>query len=155
MKGKIGILLQRRIEANVIAAFYHVLAGEFGVEKSRDLVSAVIRRMAFEKGLELRRMNPAGDLSAILQLWEKLSEGEALDIEFIQHTSDRLHLRVTRCGYADAYHEMGIDAEIRAILSCSRDEPLLEGFSDKIILERSRTMMEGAEFCEFIYRVKK
>jgi hypothetical protein len=151
----IGILQQRRIEAKVISAFYTSLAKEFGVERSRVLVGEVIRGLAVEKGRELRRMNPAGDMKALVDLWQKLGEGGALDVEFIQQSHDCLCLRINRCGYADAYTEMGIGTELGSILSCSRDEALLKGFSDEITIERSRTIMEGANYCELIYRVKK
>ena len=155
MEESTGILQQRRIEAKVISAFYASLAKEFGDERSRVLVGQVIHGLAVEKGRELRRMNPAGDLKAIIDLWQKLGEGGALDVEFIQQSPDCLRLRINRCGYADAYKEMGIGTELRSILSCSRDEALLKGFSGEITLERSRTIMEGANYCELIYRVKK
>lgn len=155
MEESIGILQQRRIEANVINAFYTRLAQEFGVERSRILVANVIDHLAFQKGRELRRLNPAGEMTALFELWRKLGSGGALDVQFIQNRNNCLHLRVDRCGYAEAYREMGIGTELGTILSCSRDEPLLKGFSDGIMLERSQTIMEGANYCELIYRVKK
>jgi hypothetical protein len=150
----VGLLQQRRIEANIFKAFLTALEKEMGAEKARSLVASVVRDLAFEKGHEFRRLNPKGDINALANLWQSLSEGGALDIEFIEQTDSRLHFRVKRCGYAEAYREMGI-ADLGCLLSCDRDEPLLRGFSDEITLERSRTIMEGADYCDIIYMVKK
>jgi hypothetical protein len=46
-------------------------------------------------------------------------------------------------------------ADLGCLLSCDRDEPFLKGFSDEITLDRSRTIMEGGRYCDFVYRVKK
>jgi hypothetical protein len=150
-----GILCQRRIEANVIRAFHDELTREFGLERSRALVASVIHQLAHQKGRELRVAHPSGDLAAIINLWESLSSGGALDIDFFEKSAECLHFRVTRCGYADAYREMGISPELGTLLSCDRDEPLLQGYSDKITIERSRTIMDGEKYCEFIYKMKK
>ncbi len=155
MEQHVGILQQRLIEANVIRPFYNALANEFGIERARTLVGQVIGELAFERGRELRKAHPAGDMAILVELWQTLGRGGALDIDFIKQSQDCLHLRVDRCGYADAYKEMGISTDLGALLSCARDEPLLKGFSDEITLERSRTIMEGAKSCELIYRVKK
>jgi hypothetical protein len=155
MKEYGGILHQRRIEANVIRAFYDALTKEFGLERSRALIASVIHQLAHEKGRELRFAHPSGDLAAIADLWESLSSGGALDIDFFHKGAKCLHFRVTRCGYADAYREMGINPELGTLLSCDRDEPLLQGYSDEITMERSRTILDGERFCEFTYRMKK
>jgi hypothetical protein len=155
MEEPTGILQQRRIEANVIRAFLAVLTREIGMERARALVAEVVRGMAFDKGRELRRMHAAGDLAALVDLWKNLSKGGALDIDFIEESKDCLHLRVNRCGYADMYRSMGMDDSLGSILSCDRDDPLLKGYSDQISLERTRCILQEADFCELIYRAKK
>jgi hypothetical protein len=155
VRRKVGILQQRCIEATVIRSFYTKLAREHGVERSRALVLEVIHELAFEQGRKLLNLHPAGDLSVLAAHWQNLSEGGALEIGLIQQSHDCLQFRVSRCGYVAAYQQMGIGSDLAAILSCSRDESLLKGFSDEIVLERSRTIMEGSKYCEFTYRVKK
>lgn len=155
MDSKIGILQQRRIEAGIIHAFYIALSKELGEERALALIASVIREIAFARGRELRASNPAGNLSTIGELWKQLGSGGALDVEFIEQSDDSLQFRVNRCGYADAYADMGISPKLGAILSCSRDEALLRGFSDDITFECSRTIMEGDAFCRFTYRLRK
>ncbi len=61
---------------------------------------------------------------------------------------DCLSYNATRCRYAELYQSLGL-TELGRILSCSRDEPLLEGFNPQISFVRSQTILEGAPFCDF------
>jgi hypothetical protein len=152
---KVGLLQQRRIEANIFKAVLNALEKEMGADRARSLVASIVRGLAFEKGRELRKQHPEGDICALAGLWQSLGEGGALDVELIEQTDDCLCLRVKRCGYAEAYQEMGL-ADLGYMLSCERDERLLRGFSDEITLERSfPTIMEGGDHCDVIYTVKK
>jgi hypothetical protein len=151
----ITLLQQRRIEAGILDAVYAALTREFSGEKALAIIASIIRDLAFQRGRELRVANPSGALSVLAELWNQLGRGGALDIEILEQSSDRLRFRVHRCGYADAYSEMGISPALGAALSCSRDEALLRGYSDSIMLECSKTIMEGARYCEFTYRLNR
>jgi hypothetical protein len=150
----VGLLQQRCIEAKIFKAFLTALEPEFGTEKARSLAASVVRDLAFEKGREYRKLHPEGNIGALADLWRNFAEGNALDAEFIEQTGECLRFRIKRCGYAEAYREMSL-AGLGCLLSCDRDEPFLKGFSDEITLDRSRTIMEGGSYCDFVYRVKK
>lgn len=156
MTGKPGVSLlrQRRIEAKIFQAFIAALERELGAEKARSLAASVVRSLAFEKGREYRKMHPGGTVDDLVGLWQGLADDGALDVEFIEKTDSCLRFRVKRCGYAEAYNEMGL-ADLCCLLSCDRDEPFLKGFSDEIAMERSLTIMEGSSCCDFVYRWKK
>ena len=150
----VGLLQQRCIEAKIFKAFLTALEREFGMEKARSLAATVVCDLAFEKGREYRKLYPEGTIDALANLWRSFAEGGALDVEFIEQNQDCLRFRIKGCGYAEAYREMGL-ADLGCLLSCDRDEPFLKGFSDEITLDRSRTIMEGGSYCDFVYRVKK
>jgi hypothetical protein len=154
VSGNVGLLQQRCIEAKIFKAFLTALEREFGTDKARSLAASVVCDLAFEKGREYRKLYPIGNIGALADLWQSFAQGGALDIEFMERTENCLRFRIMRCGYADAYREMGL-ADLGCLLSCDSDEPFLKGFSDKITLDRSRTIMEGGSFCNFVYRVKK
>jgi hypothetical protein len=40
-------------------------------------------------------------------------------------------------------------------LSCARDFAMVEGFNPEIKLERTQTLMEGADHCDFRFTHKK
>ena len=47
---------------------------------------------------------------------------------------------------------MGLGA-IGHLLSCNRDGAFCTGYDDRIRLERTQTIMEGASHCDFRYRL--
>lgn len=47
------------------------------------------------------------------------------------------------------------EARILALFSCARDFALIKGFYQKITLQRTQTIMEGAAYCDFCYTFKK
>ena len=51
---------------------------------------------------------------------------------------------------AELYQSLGLK-DLGATLSCNRDFTLIKGFNPRISLTRTRTIMEGAAFCDFRY----
>ena len=49
------------------------------------------------------------------------------------------------------YKQLGAE-DLGYILSCGRDFSLSSGYSENIHLDRTKTIMEGASFCDFRYR---
>ncbi|MBM4120937.1 MAG: 2-amino-thiazoline-4-carboxylic acid hydrolase, partial [Nitrospira sp.] len=47
---------------------------------------------------------------------------------------------------------MGLD-EIGHLLSCNRDGTFIEGYDARIEFKRSQTIMGGASYCDFRYRM--
>jgi hypothetical protein len=45
--------------------------------------------------------------------------------------------------------------ELGTSLSCARDFALINGFNPNITLKRTKTLMEGADCCDFRYRVQQ
>ena len=60
---------------------------------------------------------------------------------------------MTRCKYAEMYHEMGL-GDIGHLLSCNRDGTFCEGFHPDLKLQRDQTLMTGAPCCTFRYTFK-
>jgi hypothetical protein len=50
------------------------------------------------------------------------------------------------------YRALGL-ADLGASLSCQRDYALVQGFNSEIELTRTQTIMEGAPFCDFRFRL--
>jgi hypothetical protein len=146
-----SLLERRRIEAELVRALMPALEAALGTERAREVLAEGIAREAERQGRELRAVLPAG-IEGIVALWERLRAGGALEVEVIESTPRRFRLRVTRCRYAETYREMGI-GDLGAVLSCSRDAPLVRGFDERVTLRRSRTLLEGSEACELDYEL--
>jgi hypothetical protein len=72
----------------------------------------------------------------------------------LAHSEREFSFNVTRCRYAEMYRALGLE-DLGATLSCNRDAALIEGFNPNIELSRTQTIMQGAAFCNFRYRLKR
>lgn len=74
-------------------------------------------------------------------------------MEVLEQTSQTYHFNITHCPYDEKYHELGL-VEYGVAFSCCRDEPFARGFHPQLKLERSQTIMEGADYCDFRYTLR-
>jgi hypothetical protein len=152
---ELGILARRKIEAEIIKPIYDILVREIGKNRAQAIIGEAIEQAAVAAGAEFARNEPQGaDLRsfvALQYLWEK---DNALDVRVIDNDDEHYNYDVTRCRYAEMYHEMGL-GEIGHLLSCARDEKFIVGYAPEVELTRTTTVMQGAPCCDFRYRVKK
>ncbi len=145
---------KRRIEAEIIGEIYAVLKERHGKEEAQEIIRISVANSAITQGREFKAKynhEPTlADLAENHHLWEM---DNALEREYLQETDTALDYNITRCEYARMYRNMGL-GEIGHLLSCNRDGSFCIGFSDNIELTRTQTIMEGADHCDFRYRLK-
>jgi len=152
---RLSLLQRRRIEAGVLGPFIRTLEEELGRERARTLALKAIARIARDQGRDLAQRSGGQDLTAFaraLREWV-LNSGD-LEVEMVEESPTRLAFNVRRCRFAEMYREMGL-GDLGAVLSCGRDFALSEGFNPRIRLERTQTLMEGAPFCDFRFRLEE
>ena len=111
-----------------------------------------MQKIAREQGADLSKQmggNSLQDFTETLQFWTR---DDALNIEVIEESEEVLSFNVTRCRYAELYNSLGV-GDLGTIFSCTRDFALIEGFNPDVSLTRTQTIMEGAPFCDFRYRL--
>ena len=145
---KLPLLHQREIEARIVGPLVQAFASEFGQERTLAIVRGVITQLAHQAGAELARTLGERSLEAFAKTLDRWRENDALEIEVLERSSDRLSFNVVRCRYAEMYRALGL-ADLGSALSCQRDFALAEGFSPDIKLARTQTLLEGAPFCDF------
>ena len=151
---KVGILLRREIEARMVAPLYRAYAKALGEEKALAILEETIIGLARQSGEDVSKWVEGDDLEAFekgLELWTK---DNALEIEILERSETEFSFNVTRCRYAEMYREIGIP-ELGKVLSCARDYAMIEGFNPGIKLTRTQTILEGADYCDFRYKVVK
>ena len=152
--GKIGILARREIEARIAGPLIKAFMAEIGDERALEIAREVIVGLARESGEMLGRLTGENSLEQFargLPLWNR---DDALSFDILESTPEKLSMNVTRCRYAEMYKELGL-ADLGFTLSCGRDYAMVEGFNPKIKLERTQTIMEGADHCDFRYALEK
>ncbi|RLM16691.1 2-amino-thiazoline-4-carboxylic acid hydrolase [Gibbsiella quercinecans] len=151
---QLGILGRRRIEAEIIKPIYQILVREIGKARAQAVIGEAIENAAVAAGREFAAQEPNGaDLQsfvALQYLWEK---DDALQVKVIHQDEQHFDYDVTRCRYAEMYHEMGL-GEIGHLLSCARDSQFIVGYAPEVALQRKQTIMGGAPCCDFRYAVK-
>lgn len=154
-KNALGILARRKIEAEIIKPIYDILVREFGKPRAQAIIGEAIEQAAIDAGQEFARQEPNGadirSFVALQYLWEK---DNALEVKVLDADDQQYNYNVTRCRYAEMYHDMGL-GEIGHLLSCARDEKFIVGYAPEVELTRTTTIMQGAPCCDFRYRVKK
>lgn len=147
-RSPITLLERRKIEAEITAPLVRAFAAEIGEERAVAIVRGVIDSLARRAGGELARSVAEASLQAFASCLDRWTEGNALEIETIESTENRLAFNVVRCRYAEMYHALGL-GDLGSTLSCRRDFSLVEGFNPNIKLARTQTIMEGASHCDF------
>jgi hypothetical protein len=151
-KTPLPLLEQREIEARIVGPLIRAFADELGEERAFSIVAQVIQGLARQSGAELARLLGEQTLDAFARTLDRWREKGALEIEILEQSPQRLSFNVTRCRYAEMYRALGL-ADLGASLSCQRDSALAQGFNPDIELTRTQTIMEGAPFCDFRFRL--
>ncbi|MBK0079784.1 L-2-amino-thiazoline-4-carboxylic acid hydrolase [Kosakonia sp. S58] len=151
---ELGILARRKIEAEIIKPIYDILVRELGKARAQEMIGEAIEQAAVRAGREFAAKEPQkANLRSFVELqylWEK---DNALDVQVIDSDEQQYNYDVTRCRYAEMYHEMGL-GEIGHLLSCARDDKFIVGYAPDVELTRTTTIMSGERRCDFRYRVK-
>jgi len=141
---------KRAIEALAVAPVIRAVAQMIGMESALAILREVNRQEAFQRGLSMRK----GDgQNGILELVDEVAtwgEGAVWEMDVLEQTPTTYFFNVTRCPYYEKYRELGLE-EFGVEFSCCRDEPFVRGFNPRLILIRTKTLMEGADYCDFQY----
>ena len=151
---EVSHLKRREIQGPIVVSLIKGFAKEIGHDKAIEVATDIIRADAKKSGRKMAEKcggNTLAELARVVR--EVWSQDNAMVINLLEETDKNLNFDVTRCGYAESYEKMGIK-EFGVCLSCSRDEPFIEGFNPHIKLRRTQTIMEGASHCDFRYTLE-
>lgn len=147
-----NMLAARTAQAALAARIFESLENGVGPDQARAVLAEAVEKDARCAGAAFARLAPRSpSLEHFATVLERWREGGALTIEDALLAGNTLSFAVTGCAYARAYADMGLDQELGFILSCSRDEPFARGYSPRLSMRRSRTIMQGAPACLFTF----
>ena len=151
---QIGVLTRREVEARILKPIIEALCAEFDREQVLTIVRNTIVRIAQEQGAELAQMMGGCTAAHFLNSLQYWTKDNALEIDLLENTAEKLSFNVTRCRYAEMYRALGL-GDLGATLSCNRDFALIDGFNPDATLTRTQTIMQGAPHCNFRYTFPK
>lgn len=148
------ILERRRIEAQILKHVHDVISARSGTEEADAVIGTAVSRSAIDQGRDfataLGHTPSLQDFADIMPLWEK---EDALRVEMVEASPEKLEFNIVRCRYAEMYREMGL-GRIGHLLSCNRDGDFCVGYNPQMKLTRTQTIMSGASHCDFRYRLE-
>jgi len=151
----VPLIEQVKIQAQVLVPLVRTLQAELGEERANALVRKSLGALYRQFGEAWCREQDARTFDEKLGIaFEKFAAGDALDYEVLKQTTDTFELNVTGCRYAKFYQELGAP-ELGFLLTCSADFQFFEGFGGDVQLTRTQTIMQGADHCDFRYKLKQ
>ena len=150
----IDLFLQRCIEVQLLKQIYEEFSKHIGKDKTLKILQQVIDKTAIEQGKCMAADfggNTTRHLAAALKTF---TIGGANELDPLELTEEKFSFNVTKCKYADLYKELGLE-DLGLILSCNRDFAFAKGFNPELELIRTKTILEGADYCDFRYKIKK
>lgn len=141
---------KRTIEAAAIAPIIRAVAQRIGKEEALEILQKVNEEEAFQRGESLRKQLGHAGIPELVKDVATWGIGSGLEMEVLEQTSKTYYFNITRCPYYEKYRELGL-TDYGVAFSCCRDKPFARGFHPHLNLERSQTIMEGADYCDFRY----
>lgn len=146
--GEALTLLERtKVQAEVLVPLIRAMEEEFGRERAHRLVRQALGGRIRES---VRAATAPRDARSTVEWLLRISKaGDALDDDRLDGAPDEINLDVTRCGYAEFFDRLG-EPELGFLLVCSLDYDVADGAG--VTLERSHTIMQGSDHCDFRFK---
>jgi predicted hydrocarbon binding protein len=141
---------KRAIEALAIAPVIRAVSQRIGRDEALAILQAVNQQEASRRGRRMAEKMERNDIEELVDEVAGWGRGGVWEMEVLEQTPTTYFFNVTRCPYYEKYREMGLE-EFGVGFSCCRDEPFARGFNPQLRLERTETIMEGADHCDFRY----
>jgi fumarate reductase iron-sulfur subunit len=141
---------KRAIEALAITPVIRAVSQRIGKDQALVILKEINEQEAFQRGQNMMETEEQNDIEGLINEVASWGEGGIWEMDVLEQTSTTYFFNVRRCPYFEKYRELGLD-EFGVELSCCRDKPFARGFNPRLKLVRSKTIMEGADYCDFRY----
>jgi hypothetical protein len=140
-------LLQRvKAQSEVLIPLIRRLETEMGSERAHSILREVLSEYYRSMASTFVKESGGDHMAAFLKFAEVSTAGDAIEIEPRESPPGRMDVDVVRCDYAKFFQALG-EPELGFLLVCSGDFPVADALG--IGLERSQTIMQGADHCDF------
>lgn len=144
---RLTLLERTKVQAEVLVPLIRAMEEEMGRERAHRLVR---RALGDQDRQSVRDATPvAGSRDAVEWLLRTSQAGDAVDLDRLDGAVDEINVNVTRCRYAEFFDQLD-EPELGFLLVCSLDYDFADGAG--VTLERSQTIMEGSDHCDFRFR---
>ncbi len=151
----IPLIEQVKIQARVLVPLVKALRAELGEQRAHAIVRTALGDLYRKLGETWWHQHAGRGLGEnMASAFERFAAGDALDYDVIDEAPDAFDVNVTRCRYAELFHQLG-EPELGFLVVCSADVAMAEGFGADVQLTRTQTLMQGAHHCDFRYALRR
>jgi hypothetical protein len=152
---KLTLLEEVKIQAQVLVPVLQALRREIGEEPANRIVGEALRAWSKRLYRDIGKRNGGEPRAQFDAIWTDLRPriGNAVDRESLRESAAVRDYNVTRCAYAEFFKALG-EPELGTILLCEIDFHIADVGGPDVVLERTQTIMKGAAYCDFRYRMK-
>jgi hypothetical protein len=147
-----------KTQAQVLLPVLKAARAELGEERANRLILGALRTWVQEAVKQLGARLPGrpkekyNALMAMTTSTSRIQEND-LAIESLREEPEVQEFNVTRCRYAEFFRQLG-EPELGYVLCCEADIYVAEVGSPEVEFARTQTIMRGASFCDFRFRIK-
>jgi len=141
---------RRAIEAQAVVPVIRAVERRLGRDDALALLTEVNQQEAFERGRAVAETSDHSGINGLVEDVAGWGAGGSMEMEVLERTSTTFSFNVTRCPYFETYKKLELE-QYGVAFSCCRDEPFARGFNPLLRLERTQTIMGGADHCDFRY----
>lgn len=138
-----------RTQFSRVISIIRALEAKFGSDEVRDVLIDWAERFACDSV-----RSTFDDFSSFKQYWKSTLESEnwekILTCSFPEESDARLECNYSECLWAETMKDMNSE-DIGYILFCHGDFAMTKAMSPNLRLERTKTLMQGDNFCDHIY----
>ena len=152
----ISLLEEAKLQAAVLVPVLRALREKLGREEADRLVGDALRKWAKDLYHRMGESKSGNARQKWDAAWAEFRPriGNAVDRQMLKDEPDVREYNVTRCAYAEFFKALG-EPELGTILLCDSDFHLADVGAETVELRRTQTIMKGAAYCDFRYRLKQ
>lgn len=154
--GKISLLDEVKLQAEVILPMLRALRAEIGKDRADRIAGDSLRQWArdlYHRIGEAKAGTPRQKWDAVWAEDMRPRIGDAVDREMLKDDGSVREYNVVRCSYAEFFKALG-EPELGGILLCDSDFHIADVGGPDVEFKRTQTIMQGAPYCDFRYRFK-
>jgi hypothetical protein len=152
---KVTLLEQVKIQAQVLVPVIRAFRKELGEDRANEIVSKALRewsRGLFEAIGKQMPGSPKEKFMATMAASGARIGGD-VDFQMLKQDEQGWEFNITGCRYADFFRQLG-EPELGATLLCEVDFDAVKLAGPEVELKRTQTIMKGASYCDFRYKMK-
>ena len=152
---QIPLFDELKLQLKVILPILENLRKEMGKEKADNLIAETLRPQVRSWYLEIGQRKSGSPYEKWCKVWDELRPRIGNNVERDVKKDDETgrDYNVTKCRFADYFKSIG-EPQLGRILLCDYDYYIAEIGAPVVELTRTQTIMEGADYCDFCYKVK-